>query len=145
MNSLPRAALVSRAERKEKLAPKREGFFVMTGPYCLKACKCVQEQAFHRRSRGRHLEGTEKGNAPDYMSPVSSISNYYICAYFLIAEKPHVSVSRMENKLWKFQNVKNVFPDAFPEKCKNFLTVERRTIQRRGEENHSTRKIVEGG
>ena len=33
----------------------------MTRPYRLKACKCVQEQAFHRRSRGRRLKGTEKG------------------------------------------------------------------------------------
>ena len=61
MNSLTQAPLVSRAERKEKLAPKREGSFVMTRPYRLKACKCVQEQAFHRRSRGSCLKGTEKG------------------------------------------------------------------------------------
>ena len=121
MNSLIQTALVSRAERK-KLAPKREGFFVMTRTVSLrrKACKCVQEQAFHRRSRGRRL------------SPVPSISNYYISAIFLNAEKAPSSVSTMENKFWKFQSVKNIFPDAIPEKCKNFLTVERQTIHRRG-------------
>ena len=52
--------------------------------------------------------------------------------YFLNAEKAHSSVSTMEKRFWKFQSVKNIFPDAIPEKCKNFLTVEKRTIQRRG-------------
>ena len=47
-------------------------------------------------------------------------------------QKRHIQVLvEWEKKFWKLKNVKTIFPDAFPEKCKNVLK-ERRTIRCKG-------------